>query len=249
MLVLESFIVQRAKKIKEDFPFPDDDLIVSAGSIRDLTKLDGGPNLFSTGYDYNLTTDNLEEESQRLISYTCGLSIAQGYEVLETYLKNVLSSVCFENDLHRIFRIDESNDSFSSIREEIRRLQGRNNRGLLKILRRISQSYVKYEKQNLKGFELNVWFDLISTIRHDIVHNRHIVSKELLKLLTEPKKNEIFSRYCELRELKLGTTIFFSYQNARELIHVYEEFAYLIYKMLSEKFGLGSLNWEMHLND
>lgn len=245
--VLESFIIQRVKKIKEDFPHQDNDLMLSAGYIRDLTKFDGGNNLFPTGYDYNLTTNNLKEESQRLMSYACCLSIAQGYEVLESYLKNVLASLCVENNLYKVFKIDESSNTFLSVRDKIRYLQEKNNKGLLKLLRTVSESYKHYEKHNIQGFKLDEWLDLISTVRHAIVHNRQIASEELLKLLASESMKRIFYRYFELRELKLGLTIFITSGNNRDLNYLYQEFAYLIYKTLSKDFDLpGSINWEMY---
>lgn len=171
LYVLDSFIKQRQKKINLDFPY-ETELMMSASYIRDLSLIGPGTNLFPTGFDYELNTSNMADEVDRLLSHICCLSIAQAYEVMESFLKDCVSSFCSVNNANIMLGIDEDLTTFESIRLTLDHIKEPNYKGYLKLLRKASISYSKVEINNYRHINLSLWLKVMTKVRHDIVHNR-----------------------------------------------------------------------------
>ncbi len=130
--IIETLMVGRSEQLKKDFPIPNYNLYSMITCYRDLSQLDGGDNLYGTGNSYYLTTDNLDTETTRLLSYVSCLTLSQVFEVFESFLKNILAECVLENfNLIDVLKIKGPATSFEEIRSAIQIIQGSNNKGFI----------------------------------------------------------------------------------------------------------------------
>jgi len=171
-------------KNKEKLP---ETFLVSTMPIRDLTYIQNHNyyNLFPTNLTYKLTKSNLDEQTYLLLSQQYGLMIAQAYEELERFIYAILSLYIFSNGPVKGVKdhLNKCKDR-EALLKELKRLPGRtNNKHLLKLLRKVSNQYVEYEKNNSRNRDLGLWYIAFSIIRHSIIHDlQKISSNEYEKL-------------------------------------------------------------------
>lgn len=111
--------------------------------------------------------------------------------------------------------------------------KGRNNKKLLWFIRKLSPFYKEYETKNIWHFDMANWFNLISEIRHAIIHNRQSLT---MKVQTEIEKNQnkaLFERYFYFEKSYATGLIFTNRLKTGEHICLLHQFAFLIFKSLS----------------
>ncbi|MDO6438769.1 hypothetical protein Q4534_15200 [Cyclobacterium sp. 1_MG-2023] len=183
-------------------------LIEGTSSYRDLRIR--GNNLKLSEFRTEVNTHNLQETFERIESRESMFALSQVYEVFEGYLKRILQ-VFFElnpslssrlGKYEQLFIQNEKNGAF------IKQMQrkDRNNKKLLWIVRKISKSYEKIEKENSSKIQLNIWFDLTSDIRHTIVHNRFKASNIFKSRLKENNKLKYFEIAYVINNQSIITT-------------------------------------------
>jgi hypothetical protein len=69
-------------------------------SYRDLSLLNATSNLFTPKWSYSITTDNLENEINDVISQHCCFAVSQAYEVFESYLIEILTEYLLYNQVN-----------------------------------------------------------------------------------------------------------------------------------------------------
>lgn len=233
--IIDAFLMARSAQLKKDFAFEGYQLYSMMTTYRDLSQLEGGNNLYDTGNRYYLTTDNLEEETSRLLSYVSCLTISQIFEVFESFLKNVLAeSISQQNELIEPLQIESINTQFDSIRNSLYKIQGTNNKGLIKALRKVSPFFKKHEHDNIWELNMSDWFNLIASIRHIVIHRRQIVGSDFDSFLKNHGLKKIFDRHFGLKGRLLVLTTY----EANAIIDYLYQYAHLIYKGLSKDYGL-----------
>ena len=125
-----------------------------------------------------------------------------------------------------------------TIREMVKKRQGRNNKGLFAIIRKISSHFQIHESKNIHKVNISQWFDLVSMIRHTLVHNRQIISSGLLKYIEKQKANEMFEKHFQRKKIGNHVCIFLERNTATDIINWLNTFAHFIFVGLSKESNL-----------
>jgi hypothetical protein len=127
-----------------------------------------------------------------------------------------------------------------TIIEKIKFKQGTNNRGLISFTRKISNYFKQHETNNTWKEDVPKWFDLLSEARHNIVHNRQVISNRFLNYLAKRNANKLFENFFSKKNVDGEICIFQTHHQAMKNIDLLNEFAFLIFKSLSVDNGLSS---------
>ena len=235
LLTVDSFInsIQDQNKSK-----PENCITQLISSYRDLSQLGAQNNLYETGFEYNYTISDLQNEAFLLSSRECCFTIAQAYEIFESFLKKIVFEMLRNNQEYTVFvtRGDTlkptSNQDFKNLVDQLQR-RDKNNKKFLWLFRKISTLYKTHEKENIWNYNFADWFDLISEIRHAIVHSRQHLTDKVQLSIGRNKNRKIFNRYFDaMKSEELGLIITHRL-NAGELINLFNQFAFLIWKSIS----------------
>ncbi len=238
--VSDSFLIARKDEIiKEN---REDKMIVDAGIIyRDLSLIKAQSNLFSPNSSYLITTDNLENEIKDIISQHCCFAVSQAYEVFESFLIEILTEFLLNNQ-EKLKIVKFAAEDIVLIKETIRTMvkskQGTNNKGLLAMIRKICPYFKMHESKNIYGVNITLWFDLVSMIRHTLVHNRQIISHRLIKYQETHKANAMFDRHFQRKRIGNNVCVFLEKGNASDIISWLNTFAHFIFIGLSTEANL-----------
>ena len=127
-------------------------IVSSITSYRDLSLLQGGDNLFTPNYSYEMIVDNMDNEIRDIISQQCCFAISQTYEVFESFLIELLTEYLLNNQ-NKLQLLKFKSGNIILVRETIRELvkkgQGSNNKGLLAIIRKLSPHFRTHEAKNI----------------------------------------------------------------------------------------------------
>ena len=153
----------------------DRDLISSISVFRDLSKMEKGDNLYTTGYSYRFRTSDLKEEIDIILSKEYCLTLSQAYEVFETYLIELYTELLLFFPEHLVTLKVLSTKLHlpkTSLKEYIKEKIGRekNNRKFINSSRKLSKHFTQHETKNIYNINISTWFDLVSELRHNIVH-------------------------------------------------------------------------------
>lgn len=235
LYVTNSFLKERVNQLRKSFPINGFELISMGSSFRDLSQLEGGNNLFPTSKNYILFTDELETEADRILSFYSCVTISQVFEVFETFLKDSLTELIFNNnELLKTLKLEIEVFEIDKIRYSISGIQGKNNKGLIKAIRKLSPFFNLHESNNIWGLNMTDWYKLIAIVRHIIVHQRQKVPEDFLSTIKTHGLQKLFERHFQINNNLLYLT---PYESDVIINHLYE-YAYLIYKGLSIDFKL-----------
>jgi len=208
----------------------------NASYFRDL-RIKTGENLFYSGYDAELNVNNFELTISRLESRESLYIFSQIYEAFESFLKNILKSF-YENNGERINEVIllkqllSESDGMSSMINKFQRKE-KNNKKLFWLLRKLSTTFKDNEKDNCYCVDYSIWFDLMSDIRHLVVHNRQQVSNIFKESLKENRKAKIFEQYFRIDDILGKSYIVTSRINLNNINMHFGSLALLIFKCLS----------------
>jgi hypothetical protein len=237
--VLDSFVSERRSELSQNFPFPGQDLISMISAYRDLSQLEGGNNLYTTNVDYKLTTDNLSSEVNRLLSYFSCLTVTQIFEVFESFLKNMLAEIISQNPvLMDILKLECESASFDSVRRCLYKIQGKSNKGFIKVLRIISPFFKTHEENNIWKRNMSHWFDLIGRVRDLVIHSRLKINSEFELYIKESHRSKLFNLHFTISGDRPNAKISLTPYQAYSIIDYIFEYAHLIYKGLSIDFKI-----------
>ncbi len=118
---------------------------------------------------YIVTTDNYKEKNEQLIQFVASILVAQSYEAIETFFKEILILFFKNNNQIAFETIGKANCIWNKNkvdwRNTVRKLnQGVNNKELLKIIRILSPNFQNAESNNQKNIDLVKWFNTISIV-------------------------------------------------------------------------------------
>jgi len=228
--IISSFVIARSDQLQKQFPIQGYTLFSMASSYRDLSQLKGGINLYNTGNQYRLSTDNLQTEIPRLLSYVSCLTVSQVFEVFESFLKNILTEcICQNIEFVELLKVPTTPNDFNSVRRVIVQLQGTNNKGFIKCIRKISPFFKGHESKNIWKMNISNWFDFITTIRHIVIHSRQNVNAHFLDKVSNGALKKLFDKHFLLE----GNLLILTPYQANAIINHLYEYVHLIYKGLS----------------
>ena len=216
--------------------------VVSAiASYRDLSLLQGGNNLFSPNFSYEMTIDTMANEINDIVSQQSCFAVSQAYEVFESFLIELMTEYLLHNQNKlQLLKFTHGNIILlrETIREMVKKGQGVNNKGLLAMVRKISPHFRTHETKNIHNVNISQWFDLVTMIRHTLVHNRQIISSRLLKYLEKQKANEMFDRHFQRKRIDNRVCIYLEKNTATDIINWLNTFAHFIFVGLSKEANL-----------
>lgn len=172
----------RANELMEKYPASNHGLMATAGCYTDLTFPEGQFTNFLTGYGYHVSTENMKDRIDRAISFNSCLAVAQAYEAMETFIKDVLSLVYIETWHKDKFKFKDVYFTVAEVRDNL--FQIKEKRGFIKIIRRISPFFKDNEYNRFwKNISITDWYYLMEKVRHDIVHRRQVIGEDLEKAI------------------------------------------------------------------
>lgn len=240
MSVSKTLLEIGAKKLKEE-NISDREFYTAITSFRDISLIDAEENLFTPDYFYKVCFSDLNDEVEKIINERCCYAVSQSYEALENYFIEILTEYLFFNQ-EKLIELKLIEIQIPLIRIEIREIikknQKINNKGLLHILRKLSSHFREFEFKNIYGVNITQWFDLVSMIRHTLVHNRQVISPALLDYIKEQKANLMFGQFFKRKHIGKSVCIYIEMNTASDLINWLNTFAHFIFKSLSLSLGL-----------
>lgn len=157
-----------------------------------------GRNLVMTPHSRELKLSTLEDEIRRIMSRESLIILFHCMEAFESFLKRILEfTLLIGSDPKQWFSEGEKKkwgEINGNIPQFILKIKGKNNKGLLKLIRRISPEYKNHEAENSLYLPFNLWYDIMCEIRHITVHNPFKVSPKLRSMLDEEKYRDIFDK-------------------------------------------------------
>ena len=190
--------------------------------ISDWTgETDNGWELnFHTGISIKTEKENYAREVDNLVSRECCLAFAQSFEALETFFKECI----YQNSL------------LHNIPVERKKISGGDN--LFKLVKKAcGENFLKFSKKNNKNVHFKQFWSTISESRHAIVHSSCKINMNQIN-----KSPDHFATFKYLFDcVDLDDKIFLirlTYKQLDKVLKHVSEFAYQIYKLLSEKENL-----------
>jgi hypothetical protein len=185
-----------------------------------------------------------------LISRESAWTISQAYEVFETYLKDISAIYIFLHPLYQEkirFHVNKFNltrsrkipvEDFVYWRNYIQ-YRYKNNVEILKFLRIINPDIEKAEKYNNRHIDFTQWFDVVSVVRHAITHSSSKIKKDIFGKLTSYKLQLLSNMFNGTFEQN-DYVLFIRTSDAKECLTFFAEYAFALYKQLSE---LDNYDW------
>lgn len=237
LFVLDRFIKNFQNDLLKKETF-DRELISSISAFRDLSKFTDDNNLYNTGYSYSLHSSALKNEIEIILSKEYCLILSQAYEIFETYLADMFTELLFAMPDHLItlklleVKLHLPKKSLKAyIKEKIGR--PKNNRKYISSLRKLSKHFAEHETKNIYNLNISVWFDLVSELRHNIIHNRQVISNNLLEFLKDNERAKLFKQFFDRKTTYDGVVIFMTNEKFHINLDRLNEFAFFIFKSLS----------------
>jgi tetratricopeptide (TPR) repeat protein len=241
--------VQKNNIVKENRENPH--IVSSITSYRDLSQFQPLDNLYNPDFLYHLSLNNLNEEIENLISRECCFTVSHSYEVFETFLIKFLTDYLINNPIKLVeLGLNEffQDLKYEEIKKIIEQQNERNNKGRISLIRKISKHFNEYENNNIYKVNISHWFDLVSMVRHTLVHGRHVISKKMLAYLDKNKANkanELFDRHFQRKIIDNKSCIFLHLHTTIDIISWLNTYAHFIFKSVSIEHNL-SLNIQQY---
>jgi hypothetical protein len=163
-------------------------------------QLQGGDNLYWTGQKFSYSLSELKDDAFYIASRECCYGIAQTYEIFESFLKSFLVELLqHKREYLELISNDESltlnsTDDFRDLVNQFQK-RGKNNKKFFWLFRKISDFYKRHEKENIWNYNMADWYDLMSEVRHAIIHNRQHFTDKVKTSIARNRNQIIFERY------------------------------------------------------
>jgi hypothetical protein len=237
-MVLESFVTQFKTQIDNDRRIGHD-LIVGSLTFRNITVNKDTPNLYLTD-SYLLGRSNLDKEIEMILNRECLFNIAQSYELLETFLYDIVANLILLNGGINIFIDASSNTSdFKSIRTALKSLNDRkNNKHLIGIIRANCETFRIFEKSNIYDLDFGQWYQILGEVRHCITHNGMVINNKLKPSLAKYFTDVDTKIYLNKEFLYASPTM------CRNLLSRIADFTFFCYKSVTEASYEGTVDFQ-----
>lgn len=224
-------------------------------AITDLTGLtdEGWLCHYPTGV-FNAFGEDYFGQGDDLLKRQFAWSIAQGYESFETYLKDVAATWLCEYpskaDANKVTcfnaRLPKKNQPLTGF-DYWRALldgeyRGKRNAQVFRLLRELAPAIASGEKQNNHHLDLVEWYQAVTSVRDSATHCSFVVGRGIddSHLLQKKPYSDFFPCIIESGTVRLNMDL----KNAERGLGLFAEYAFLIFKCLSQSEG-----YEWHLTD
>lgn len=215
--------------------------------VSDLTGKEFNRKEYSPTKGYVVTRENYKEINNRLIQFISSILVAQSYEALETFLKDIITQYFKNNNQIAFETIGKANCIWNGNvvdwENTVRKIRpSDNNSRLLNIVRMLSADFKNAEIDNNQNINLVNWFKAISIIRHAITHAESIIDIKNWNKLNDDEQ-EILKSYITLEDLNNSEKRMLINKNqAQELMTIMSNYAIQIFKWLSISRGF---EWDL----
>lgn len=250
---VNSHLTKYCKILKDKFSSEQDNylrfpLISTTIIMGDLTgKHDNGWKInFPTGFSTKLHVEDIDIHFEKLIHIQCMREIAFSYEILESYLYDITACFLFVNkskycDIIKKYKLEAEN--LSSLQNAIRKLRRKNNKDLFKLIRSINPTFDQAETNNLEEINLKEWYQVLSFIRHGIIHSDFTIKKGKNNITDNHLK--ILKRFITFKETDDGYHLKLTNKQADKLVTFITEYGFLVFKSFSTE---GGYEWKIFRN-
>jgi hypothetical protein len=216
--------------------------------ISDLTEDTSYRNYYALPTElYEVSSEDFADKNDQLIQVISSLLVAQAYDATETFLKRILI-LYFENNpqigIETIGKLNcKWNKKEIDWEDTVKKLrQGENNKELLNIFRILSPEFNEAEIANNRSLDLRIWFNMISIVRHSIVHSNTILKPELFNGLGNNGQKILTFFFNVENENSGNKKLIISAKQASRAMEIFCEFGFLMFKSLSKT---ANLNWRI----
>jgi hypothetical protein len=110
----------------------------------------------------------------------------------------------------------------------------KNNRKFMNLIEKLSIHFTQHEANNIYKLNFPMWFDLVSELRHNIIHNRQTISSRLQDFLKHNNERaKLFQMFFEQKITNDGLIIFLTNEKFHIILDRLNDFAFFIFKSLS----------------
>lgn len=243
----KTHLLKRKEEIKKQIesssgiaPFIGTTLII--GDITGPSE-NGWKLTYPTGFNIHITKEKMAKSLDKLIIQNGMTCLATCYEILESFLFNILGEYLNnfpDNSKYLKDKKENLKDNKLFLRKYYR---SKNNKELFKLLRQISPEFVKSEKNNNTGMNLQDWYFVISNVRHSIVHSQYLLN--IIELNFNKNHRTIFDNYFSHTKTQKIVKLNMSFDESKKQINMIGEFGFMIFKTLSK---LENKNWKILKN-
>lgn len=226
----------------------------SALVIRDLSEFppDGWPRTYPTD-SFSVRGEEYIQIIDDLICRYAAWTISSAYETFETFQKNIIFDFLNISDNYgkyeRVFQdklseFKEKSNPFDRtlIEDWTKFVKYAYKNKFFRLIRTITPELKTVEKQNNQSIDLTVWYTVITEVRHAVTHfNRLIKNCRIRKW--QPNHHALLANQinvvCDQHGYALNPTI----KNARDILILFAEYGFAIFKCLSEleNYDLGNI--------
>lgn len=212
-------------------------------AIRDLTEWPAnGWAIYYPSGKFILQGQEYLNSIEHLISRWSSWTISQSYEAFETFLKDITASSLLlpQADKNIIkqnlskFKQKKglSHENFEYWRDFTQQCY-RKNTEILGLLRTIAPDIKEAEKHNNRAIDLTQWFTVVTEVRHAVVHSDLKIKNNRMRDWTTKERSLLASNFNGAYEQD-SYILRIDISNANKCLTLFAEYAYTIYKKLSE---------------
>jgi len=239
----KSHLLDRKKQILKNLEIPNSitPFIGTSLVIGDLTgKSDNGWKInYHSGFQNSVKGDEIPENIDKLISRNGMNFVANSYEILETFLFNILGQ--FLNGFPSYCKYLKDKDGPKDKKEFLRKFYRlKNNKELFKLLRKLNPDFEEIEENNNSGLNLKDWYFVISNVRHSIVHSLFKINLKTTPF--NPNQREILKQKFTYIEHQDYLELQMSFEECKKQINFIAEYGFLVFKTLCD---LENLDWKI----
>lgn len=178
-----------------------------------------------------------------------GKTIAEMYEAFETFLKDITASYLKINsdvtNAEKQTKFDDSGKSVNLTKGSIKywrayveycNRDGANNRGIFKMLRKLSPDLRIAETQNVLGVDLQNWYQAVSTVRHAVTHSNYEINDNAWDKLNDNQRI-LLRKYFSFKTKNAIRYLCITRGDCDKVAEMFAAYGFSIFKSLSIQQG------------
>ncbi|MDP3014097.1 MAG: hypothetical protein Q8M92_07650 [Candidatus Subteraquimicrobiales bacterium] len=214
----------------------------SALVISDITEWpeDGWRIHYSTG-SFHTRGEEYLALVDVLVQREASWAVSQGYESFETFLYDIVATFLANNvdkaDSKKLGKARTPIDTLEDWKQFVRKsYRGKQNKEIFKYFRDLAPDLTKAEKHNNRQVDLSEWYSVVTEVRHAATHSNLVIKS--VRITGWPKKRiAILNKFFPGELEGTGYILHLNRKNAEETLRGFAEYAFIIFKCLSNSVG------------
>lgn len=191
----------------------------------------GWEKVFHTGISVETEKENYALEIHNVLSREFCLIYSQSFESFEKFLKDCVFFRSFSDENFK----SEIEKTLKKTYRDFSRENMPSGDNLFKLIKKIDVlSFEKYSHNNNINIEFDSMWKVLSEVRHSITHSKSVI--KLSKVKSNKHQSEIFDYFFDSDSVDKNTILIrLDYKKFKSLMDRFSEFAFQIFKIISEK--------------